>query len=201
MEAHAGTLRDDDDLVSALKAEDAGAFAEMVREYGPRMLAAIRRIVRDEALAQDCLQDAFLNVFRGIGTFDQRARLSSWLHRVAVNAALMRLRKLGRLKEASIDDLMPEFDGNDCRIEPTWRFEGSPESRLDAIKLKQQVRDNIDRLPESYRVVLLLRDIEELSTAEVAEALEITETNVKVRLHRARSALKKLLEPMWGHDD
>ena len=161
------------------------------------MLATARRLMRDDAAAEDCLQDAFLNAFRSIDRFEGRSSLATWLHRITVNAALMRLRTRKRLGEQPIDALLPEFDENDCRIEPNWQFRETAEQSLERQQVRETVLAKINELPDPYRIVLMLRDIEELSTAEVATLLETSEGAVKTRLHRARSALKKLLEPIW----
>jgi RNA polymerase sigma-70 factor (ECF subfamily) len=108
----------------------------------------------------------------------------------------MKLRQQNRRNEVNIDDLMPLFDQNECRREPHWSEIKTPEIILREFQNTQQVLNCIEQLPSDYRVVLLLRDIEELNTKEVAKMLDCTESTVKVRLHRARCALKKLLEPM-----
>ena len=184
-------------LVSGLRHGDDRAYELLVRQHAPRMLATARRLLNDEAAAEDCVQEAFLNAFRSIGRFEQRSSLGTWLHRITVNAALMRLRTRKRQGEQSIDDLMPEFDENDCRIEPNWQFRESTEQSLQRREVRELVLAKIGELPDTYRIVLMLRDIEEMNTAEVAELLETTEGAVKTRLHRARAALKKLIEPVW----
>ena len=122
--------------------------------------------------------------------------LGTWLHSIMVNQALMKLRKdrPGRLEQ--IDDLMPQFDSNACRIEAPWSYLATPHELLEKQQSRRLVQSHIEQLPENYRIVLQLRDIEEHDTATVAEILGITEGAVKVRLHRARSALKALLEPL-----
>jgi len=187
---------DEEALIKALQAQDKTAYEFVVREYSPRLLAVIRGIVRNEEDARDCLQDTFVQVFRAIGRFEGRARLTSWMHRIAVNSALMKLRSKKRKAEASIDDLLPEFDGSDGRIEPT--FQPAPEAHdtLETAERRTAVHLAISQLPENYRNVILLRDIQELSTDEVAAELDISPGAVKVRLHRARGALKKLLDPL-----
>ena len=155
-----------------------------------------RRILRDNAHAEDAVQGAFVNIFKNLNSFGGRSAIKTWMHRIVVNQALMVLRKNRRMNETSIDDLLPEFDDYSCRIEDSWTTFETPESLLQRADTNKKTSEFIDLLPDKYRNVLILRDIEELSTSEVAEALELSETNVKVRLHRARSALKKLLEPL-----
>jgi RNA polymerase sigma-70 factor (ECF subfamily) len=181
-------------LLAALRSGQPDAFEELVRrETGP-MLAAARRLLRNEADARDAVQDAFRSAFAGIRRFEQRAKLSTWLHRVVVNAALMKLRALRRRPERPIEDLLPAFDENGAWVSPLTSHEGTVEDALDSQRARAMVKACIDRLPETCRTVLLLRDIEELDTDEVATLLGISPNAVKVRLHRARQALRTLIE-------
>lgn len=181
-------------LVAALKAGDKGAAEILVRTHISWMLKVARRIAGDSALAEECVQEAFINVFHKISDFEERSSLKTWIHRIVVNQALMKLRSKRNRNEVPIDDLLPAFDENACRIEGPWQYLATPEEILEREDRRKLIHSKINELPESYRVILQLRDIEELTTQEVAEALGLNETNVKVRLHRARSALKKLLE-------
>ena len=174
----------------------AASSSRVAAPFSPPRIAVARRIVADHALAEDCVQEAFVNAFGKIGEFEGRSSLKSWLHRIVVNQALMKLRSRRSRGEAPIDDLMPEFDENACRIEGPWQHLATPDEVLEREDRRAIVQAKIQDLPDSYRMVLQLRDIEELTTREVAEALGLSEANVKVRLHRARSALKKLLEPL-----
>lgn len=180
----------------SLRNGDRAAAERLVREHAGWMLALARRMVREEALAEDVVQSAFANIFRKLDQFGGRSALKTWMHRIVVNQSLMVLRKHRRANEESIEDLLPEFDRNGCRIVDDWATSETPESLMEKSQASERISKLIDGLPDSYRIVLLLRDIEELSTREVAELLQISEANVKVRLHRARAALKKLLEPL-----
>lgn len=186
----------DDALVEDLKAGHERAAEQLVRSHGPWMLSVARRITLDRALAEDCVQEALVKALNAIGKFEGRSALKSWLHRIVVNQALMKLRTRTRLSEDSIDGLLPAFDENTCRIEAPWQRIAGPDEIVEQANLREFVHARIDELPESYRIVLQLRDIEELTTQEVADMLDLSESNVKVRLHRARSALKKLIEPL-----
>ena len=186
---------DDDALLAGLRDGSARHADHFVRTHIGAMRAVARGILGGDAFADDCVQEAFLKAFKKIDTFEGRSTLKTWLHRITVNEALMKLRVLKRLDEQSIDALMPEFDGNACRIEASWSYLATVEEILEREDTHSLVTSKIRELPDAYRIVLLMRDIEELNTAEVAEFLGITQGNVKVRLHRARSALKKLLEP------
>lgn len=187
---------DDDALVAGLRGGDAAHAEAFVRANIGWMRALGRRMLRDDALADDCVQEAFIKAFRKIDGFEGRSSLKTWLHRITVNEALMKLRALKRLAEQPIDELLPEFDDTACRIEAPWPYLASAEEIVERKSTRALVLAAIGELPDNYRIVLQLRDIEELETSEVAELLGLSEGNVKVRLHRARAALKKLLEPV-----
>jgi len=185
---------DEADLIEALRAGDEAAFARLVETYGGRMLAVARRIAPTEEDARDAVQEGFIQAFRKIGSFEGRARLSTWLHRIVVNAALMGRRRRRARPEEPIEPLLPVFldDGH-----PTVRFSAwDPDAleRLESEETRAFVRRVILELPESYRNVVWWRDIEERTTAEVAEQLGITENAVKIRLHRARQALRTRID-------
>jgi len=186
---------DEKRLLDRLRANEEAAFAELMRAYGGRLLAVARRMLRSEEEATDAVQDAFLSAFRGLAAFEGDARLSTWLHRIVVNACLMKLRTRRRKPEEPIDELLPAFleDGHQARPACAWR-EPSDE-RIAREQTRRLVRECIDRLPESHREVLVLRDVEELDTDETAALLGLTASAVKTRLHRARQALRTLLDP------
>jgi len=188
------------ELLSGLRAGDEAAYERLVRTYAGRLLAVARRFLPSEDDARDALQDAFLSAFRAIDSFQEGARVSTWLHRIVINAALMKLRSRRRRPEDSIDDLLPTFieDGHRENAGPAWKE--TTESALQRQETRALVRQCIDRLPESYRMVLLLRDIEELDTEETAQLLETSPNAVKIRLHRARQALRTLLDPHFRED-
>jgi len=169
---------------------------EIVRSNIGWMIAVAHRLLKDRALAEDAVQDAFLAAFRGLDQFEGRSSLKTWLHRITVNTALMQLRQLKRRAEAQFDEYLPEFDRFGCRIEEPWEHSASVEEILDNEQHRVRIHGAIEDLPDAYRIVLLLRDIEGYDTSETAALLHISEGNVKVRLHRAREALKKLIEPI-----
>lgn len=186
-------------LVERLRRQDERAFAEVIEEHGPRLLATARRLLRNEEDAQDALQEAFLSAFRSLDSFHGDARLSTWLHRIVVNAALMRRRSNSRRheddrRESDIGDLLPEFDETG-HFAPAFSASAEPsESALERAETRELVRRVIDELPEIYRTALILRDIEELETEEVARHLGVSSNAVKIRVHRARQALRTLLD-------
>lgn len=191
---------DDERAVAALSAGDAVLTERFVRQHMGWMLAVANRIVRDAHHAEDAVQNAFAKVFDNIGGFNRQSALKTWIHRIVVNESLMIMRKAGRMENMPIDDLLPVFDKNGCRIEDPWVTMETPESLVLRADARTHVNEKIGLLPDNYRIVLILRDIEELATQDVAGLLDLSEANVKVRLHRARAALKRLLEPLIrGH--
>jgi RNA polymerase sigma-70 factor (ECF subfamily) len=189
---------DQDGLVEALKHGEEWAFETVVRVYGGRLLAVARRYVRTEEDAHDVLQSAYLSAFRAIAQFEGSAQLCTWLHRIVVNSALMKIRTRRRRPEESIEDLLPSFleDGHHVEQFSTWSTPA--DVLLEQRETRQTVRNCIDQLPETHRTILMLRDIEERSTQDVADLLMLTPNAVKVRLHRARQALSTLLRRELG---
>ena len=183
-------------LLARVRAGDEEASAALVRKYGGRMLAVARRFLRTEEDSADAVQEAFLAAFRSLDGFEGNSALGTWLHRIVVNVCLMRLRARSRGREVRIDDLLPTFDQSGHHSHPVRAWEDGALERLTREETRIQVRACIDRLPEPYRIVLLLRDIEELDTEQTAQQLRITPGAVKTRLHRSRQALRTLLEPL-----
>jgi RNA polymerase sigma-70 factor (ECF subfamily) len=137
------------------------------------------------------VQDAFIRAYKAIHTFEARAQLYTWLHRILVNTALMKLRERRRRPTESIEDLLPNYTTNGHQAVASRDWSDAVLERKETAAI---VREAIAMLPEQYREVLVLRDIEEKDTAEAAEILGTTSNVVKVRLHRARQALRTLLD-------
>ena len=188
-------------MISDVQKGEGPSTEAFVRNNTPWMLSAAQRILKDRSAAEDSVQSAFVRVFQKLGGFRGESNLRTWMRRIVINEALGMLRKQERLRETSIDDLLPSFDVYGCRIEDSWQTRDTPESLVMSLQISNRVVSAIDELPDAFRVVLLLRDIEGYSTAETAAALDLEESNVKVRLHRARAALKKLLEPVFAAED
>ena len=184
-------------LLPRLRSGEPEAFEALVRSQTSRLLAVARRLLRNDEDAKDAVQDAFISAFRSLQSFEGDSQISTWLHRIAVNACLMKLRSRRRKPEESIEALLPTFleDGHHTINPREWR--DSADRLLERGEDRAFVRACIDELPESHRTVLILRDIEELDTAETARVLGLSENVVKVRLHRARQALRSLLEPRF----
>jgi RNA polymerase sigma-70 factor (ECF subfamily) len=188
-------------LLDALRRGTPGAYEQLVRTHGGRLLAVTRRFLGNEEDARDAVQETFLNAFRSIARFEGGSLLSTWLHRIAVNVSLMKLRTRKRKPEESLDHLLPTFRDDGHFVE---RFDSGSEpadQRLARLEEQDAVRAAIGELPDHYRTILLLRDIEGIGTHEVAEQLGITTNAVKLRLHRARQALRTLIGPRLGRTD
>ena len=195
---HAMTTVDDQTILAGLRAGDQQAYETLVRVHGGRMLAVARRFVRNDEDAQDIVQSAYLSAFRAVGRFEGNCLIGTWLHRIVVNTALMTLRSRRRKPEASIEDLLPAFQEDGHHVEQFSDWAAPADELINRAETRALVRTCIERLPDTYREVLMLRDIEELSTDEAARLLAITPTAVKVRLHRARQALSTLLRREFG---
>jgi RNA polymerase sigma-70 factor (ECF subfamily) len=187
-------VADEAALVAGLGARRPDEFETMVRVYTPRLLAVARRLVGNDEDARDVVQDAMLSAYRSIDKFEAHSRVSTWLHRIVVNAGLMKLRTRRRKPEESIEPLLPTFrdDGHYRNDLPAWA--AASDETAERNEMQQIVREAILNLPEAYREVVVLRDIEEQDTASTAAALGITPNAVKIRLHRARQALRTQLE-------
>jgi RNA polymerase sigma-70 factor (ECF subfamily) len=180
-------------LVERLRRGDQAAFEMMVRTYGGRMLAVARRLVRNEEDARDVVQEAFLQVARALEEFRADAKLSTWLHRIVVNTALMRLRSASHRPEGFIEDRLPHFDTTGHHTEPVAALPPTPEDAFERAELRTRVRAAVAKLPEAYRAIIVLRDFEDVTTNEAATTLGISSNAAKIRLHRARQALATLL--------
>lgn len=190
----ASGLLEEEALLAGLKAGEERAFETLVREQTRRLLPMSRRFLGSHEEARDAVQETLLAALQSIQTFRGEARLSTWIRQIGVNQCLMMLRKRKRHPEVAIEPLLPRFDEGG-HMETRCRTWETASDLLEQSETQALVRKLIDQLPENYRTVLLLRDIEELSTEEVASLLAMSRNAVKVRLHRARQALRTLLEP------
>ncbi len=182
-----------EDLVARLQAGDPDAYEHLVRSQAPRMLAVARRLLRDPDLAEEAVQQAFVSAFRGMGSFRAGAQLSTWLHRIVVNAALMILRQRSRRPEVAIEGLLPRWHDDGHRVFEGVAADVPADQQLERAEVRADVRRAIDRLPDLYREAVLLRDIEECSIEEGASVLGITPNAFKIRVHRGRQAMLTLL--------
>lgn len=178
------------ELVRRLRAGDKSACAECIELHAPEVYRLALRLTGDEADAEDVTQETFLNAFRAIDSFEWRAGLKTWLHRIAYNAAMQRLR---RRPPPSVP--MEAADEEEEAPLPHELFDWCclPEADFESAEARAELERAVRELPDNLRPVFVLREIEELSTEETAAALGLTPQNVKVRLHRARLWLRERL--------
>jgi RNA polymerase sigma-70 factor (ECF subfamily) len=178
-------------LVAAAKSGDAAAFEELVNRYERKIFRLTMNITRNREDAEDAMQDAFLKAYAHLGDFNQDSRFYTWLVRIAANEALMRLRKR-RPNQFSLDE---PIEGEEDLIPREIEDWGpSPEQRYAQSEMREILNQVIDQLQPDFRVVFVLRDVENLSTEETAGALGISEAAVKSRLLRARLKLRQKLD-------
>jgi len=177
----------DEEVVDRVCAGDTALYEIIMRRYNQRLYRVARAIVRDDGEAEDVMQSAYSHAYEHLGQFEGRAPFAAWLTRIAVNEALFRLRKRGRLDQLEDSEAGYGPGANMVETSP------DPEQITTRAELRQLLEEAILELPEQYRAVLMLRDVEELSTAETADALSLTEENVKVRLHRGHGMVRAWL--------
>ncbi|HEY8055764.1 MAG TPA: sigma-70 family RNA polymerase sigma factor [Terriglobales bacterium] len=188
--AAAAALADEHELVRRAQAGDLSAFEVIVQRYEHRIYRLVLRMMGNSADTEDVLQETFLKVFSKLKQFQEQSRLYTWMVRIAVNEALMKLRKR-RGNVISLDAEVASEEGPMVREIEDSR--PNPEAQLQTTELGDLLQSSLEALPLGYRMVFQLRDIEELSTAETAEALGLSEAAVKSRLLRARLQLHKRL--------
>lgn len=177
----------DGEVVERVKAGETALYEILMRRYNQRLYRVARAILRDDGEAEDVMQEAYVRAYQHLDQYAGAAPFATWLTRIAVNEALGRLRKRGRSQQLEDEE---------------WNGEGSmnaadtsmdPEQRASVAELGHLLEEAVMELPEPYRLVVMLRDIEELSTAETAAALDLTEENVKIRLHRGHAKARQWL--------
>jgi RNA polymerase sigma-70 factor (ECF subfamily) len=187
--AGAATLSDSE-LVARVLEGETGLFELLIRRHNPRVYRTIRAVVMDEDEVEDAMQQAWIHAYRALTAFAGRSSFSTWLTRIAVNEALGRRRSARRLVGL---EAIGEHEEH-ARIDPV----DTPEDGAAAAEVMSFLRTSVDRLPVEHRAVFMLREVEQLSVAETAEALGISQALVKVRLHRARARLRDLLSGAAG---
>jgi RNA polymerase sigma-70 factor (ECF subfamily) len=190
---------DDETLVARAAAGDDSAFEAIVQRYQERVFRLASRLTSDSE-APDVLQDTFLQVYRHLPSFRGDSQFGTWLYRIATNAALMHRRARARRPADSLDMYLPQFeaDGRHAATPAELQVASCADEMLDRQVLAQKARDVIARLPDLYREAFVLRDLEELSTAQVAQALGIESSTVRQRVHRARLMLRGYLSELVG---
>lgn len=188
----------DKELVHRLKESgDLAAFEELVNRYEAKVYHLALRLTGNREDAEEVLQDTFLQVYEKIRTFREEAAFSSWLYRVTANFAYMKLRRRRSRPQVSFEDVMPYFEGGHL-AEQITDWSGRPDDEAVRAEAQRIILEAIDELPPKNRTVFVLREMEGLSNAEVAEVLGITVPAVKSRLHWARLFLRKRLAQYFG---
>ncbi len=190
-----GSEPSDEALAARAAAGDDLAFEALVIRYQARIYRLATRMVGSDSDAPDVVQNAFLQAYRGLASFRGDSRFSTWLYRIATNAALMHRRGRSRRPVESLEEYLPRFDsdGLHCATPEEIQLAIHVEDRIDRTRLASSAREALDRLPEMYRDPFVLRDLEELSTAEVGEVLGLEPATVRQRVHRARLMLRGYL--------
>lgn len=183
----------DDEVVARVLAGETSLFEIVMRRYNQRLYRVARAILRNDGEAEDVMQDAYVRAYEHLDQFAGRAKFSTWLTRIAVHEALARQRRENRYQEL---EPMSENDGDPMDGFASMAL--TPEEQVSNSEIRSLLEKAVEKLPDAYRTVFVLRDIEEMSTTDTANALEISEENVKVRLHRARALLRKTLYDRAG---
>ena len=188
----------DAELIAALRRGDEAAFAQLIDELSPGLLRMARMFVRDQAVAEEVLQETWIAVLRGIDRFEGRSSLRTWLFRILVNRA--RTRAVREARSLPFSSVGPEDEDGAPAVDPDAFRDGGwitppaqPDTEVLAGELRGRLADIVDTLPERERTVILLRDVAGLEGPEVAEALGVSEGNQRVILHRARSKVREQL--------
>jgi RNA polymerase sigma-70 factor (ECF subfamily) len=203
---------DEAELLERLRARDEGAFAELVRAWSPSMLRLARMHVSSAAVAEEVVQEAWLGVLEGIDRFEGRSSLKTWVFRILVNRAMTRGVREARsvpfatlaARDAAGDEPVVDpdrFTRDGAWASPPRRWEDSPELALRSEETLAVVRAAIEQLPPAQRLVITMRDLEGFGSAETCNALELSETNQRVLLHRARAKVRAALERHFGEAD
>jgi RNA polymerase sigma-70 factor, ECF subfamily len=183
----------DEEVVVRVLAGETAMFEIVMRRHNQRIYRVARAILRNDGEAEDVMQDAYVRAYEHLHQFAGRAKFSTWLTRIAVHEALARQRRSKRYEEVGPTS---EREGD-----PMDRFASltpNPEQQMSNSELRRLLEQAVEKLPDAYRAVFMLREVEDMSTTDAAYALEITEENVKVRLHRARALLRKSLFAVAG---
>lgn len=189
----------DDQLVAELKKGDSSAFQELVSRHQAKVYQLALKLTRNETDAEDVLQETFLRVYNRIETFRGDAAFSSWLYRIAANASFAKLGERRKHEHVDIDDVYPEYEQG--KMPQTADWSRQPDSVLLSKEALGILDEAISELPEDFRIVIVLRDVQGLSNAQAADILDLTVAAVKSRLHRARLFLRRRLSEYFNVAD
>jgi RNA polymerase sigma-70 factor (ECF subfamily) len=185
----------DEEVVARVRAGDSSRFEVLMRRHNQRLYRAVRSVLRDEAEAEDVMQQAYLSAYTHLHQFAGGAKFSTWLVRIGINEALLRLRQRRRLRPVGAGQ---EHDLDEREPAPEEQHMPTPEDRTADRELARVLEQTIDQLPDPYRQVFMLRLVEGMDTAETAAALDLGHEAVKQRLHRARAMIQQAIEARVG---
>ncbi|HKY61845.1 MAG TPA: sigma-70 family RNA polymerase sigma factor [bacterium] len=194
--SRAGASDDEAGFVEALARREEWAFREFLNVYSDKLYRLAFRFLRQGEEAQDVLQEVVKKVLEKIESFRGEAKFSTWIYRVTVNEALMRLRSKRQAATVSWEEILPKYEDG-VYIDPNRDWSKLPEARLQESEAREYLKQCIQQLPEDYRAAYLLKDVEELSENEVCSILGLDKSVMKVRVHRARMFLRKKLEERY----
>lgn len=184
----------DSEIVQRVRAGEHALFEILMRRHNQRVYRAARAVVKDEAEVEDVMQQAYINAFTHLNQFEDRSEFSTWLTRIALNEAFARRQKMQRAESRAL----PAGDDGGALVEKITSTQPDPERQAYAQELRRVLEDAVDELPESYRTVFMLRDVEGLSTSETGAGLGIGDEAVKTRLHRARAMIRRSVSARLG---
>lgn len=189
-----GGVLPDEEVVRRVLAGETALFEIVMRRYNQRLYRMARAILRDDGEAEDVMQEAYVRAYQHLGQFAGRSQFATWLTRIAIHEALARVRRRGRLEQLGPEDYS---DGDGAmNVSPM----PNPEDQASVSELGRVLEEAILSIPDQYRLVLMMRDVEQMSTSDTAAALDLTEENVKVRLHRARAMVRRKLFAQVGSE-
>ncbi|SEC11963.1 sigma-70 family RNA polymerase sigma factor [Terriglobus roseus] len=186
-------IRDEAGMIASILAGETQLYHELIRPYERSVYLMALTYMKNESDAEDVAQEAFLKAYRNLASFRSEARFSTWLISITLNEARSRLRKQATVRVESLDELMDDSSKASPAMLRDWRE--IPSEAIERGEVRQLLQQAVADLPEIYRRVFLLREVQEFSVIETAEALQISVPSVKVRLHRARMMLQRQLTP------
>ena len=195
---HAATERvKDEEVITRVLNGEKSAYELIMRKYNQRLFRIVRSYITDDDEIEDVIQEAYIKAYEHMPRFEKRSSFSTWLIRIVINEALARVKQRRRFASISYD--VPDDAGNDRALPKELQTKETPIGKLMNTELKDILEKAVDRLPDKYRLVFVMREIEGMSVAETSESLRITETNVKVRLNRAKEMLQETIGGFY-HD-
>ena len=176
----------DEEIIDRVLTGQTALYELLVRRYNQKLYRAVRAVLKDDTEAEDAMQEAYVSAYKNLRRFERRSSFGTWVTRIGVNEAIARLKSKGRWSTESLEEQM--LGGDAVGVTTS-----NPESEMAGSEARGLLEEAILQLPLDYRTVVMMRDVEEMTTAETASALELTEEAVKVRLHRARAMLRREL--------